>query len=111
MADSSFFPILTFFFKFRSPFNSHAIAGGFSPAIATFLYNNYGLNAAGLVYVVFGALSVIGIYINYFCGRGNKESDTGVPGEDVGSLEMQEGETTDGNDVSESAPKDTPEIV
>ena len=60
---------------------------------------------------MFGSLSVLGIYINFFCGRGNKESDTGVPSEDVGSLEMQEGETT-GNDVSEdAAPKETPEIV
>lgn len=91
---------------------SHAIAGGFSPAIATFLYTNYGLNAAGLVYVVFGALSVLGIYINFFCGRGNKESDSGSPAEDVGSLEMQEsGKTAEDGGVSESAPKETPEIV
>mmetsp|Transcript_14409 Transcript_14409/g.29824 ORF Transcript_14409/g.29824 Transcript_14409/m.29824 type:complete len:491 (+) Transcript_14409:55-1527(+) len=71
---------------------SHAIAGGFSPAIATFLYTNYGLNAAGLIYVVFGSLSVMGIYINFFCG--NKEEDTGSPvatsEEDTGTLEMQE---------------------
>jgi len=47
---------------------SHAIAGGFSPAIATALYTNFGVMAAGLVYVVFGSVSVVGIYINYCCG-------------------------------------------
>ena len=58
---------------------SHAIAGGFSPAIATALYTASGsATAAGLVYVVFGILSVIGIYINYCFGRGDKEADTGV---------------------------------
>jgi len=60
---------------------SHAIAGGFSPAIATALYTNFGVLAAGLVYVVFGSVSVAGIYINYCCGGNGsdngKESDTG----------------------------------
>mmetsp|Transcript_63084 Transcript_63084/g.70652 ORF Transcript_63084/g.70652 Transcript_63084/m.70652 type:complete len:533 (+) Transcript_63084:71-1669(+) len=59
---------------------SHAIAGGFSPAIATALYTNFGVKAAGLVYVVFGSVSVAGIYINYCCGgngsTNGKESDT-----------------------------------
>ena len=58
--------------------NSHAIAGGFSPAIATALYTNVGLTAAGLVYVVFGLLSVAGIYIQYCFGGGDKEADTGT---------------------------------
>ena len=57
---------------------SHAIAGGFSPAIATALYINFGINYAGLVYVVFGSVSVLGLYINYCFGQGDKESDTGV---------------------------------
>ena len=57
---------------------SHAIAGGFSPAIATALYINFGINYAGLVYVVFGSVSVVGLYINYCFGQGDKESDTGV---------------------------------
>ena len=58
---------------------SHAIAGGFSPAIATALYTASGsATAAGLVYVVFGILSVIGIYINYCFGCGDKEADTGM---------------------------------
>ena len=78
--------------------NSHAIAGGFSPAIATALYTNVGLNAAGFVYVVFGSLSVLGIYINYFCGKGDKEEDSGSPGsspeESGGSVEMQDSKTT-----------------
>lgn len=88
---------------------SHAIAGGFSPAIATYLYTNVGLNAAGLVYIVYGSLSVFGIYINYFCGRGDKQEDTGSPEEpsnaDNGSLEMQ---VTDKNDEGE---KEVTEIV
>lgn len=61
---------------------SHAIAGGFSPAIATALYTVSGsVTSAGLVYVVFGTLSVIGLYINYCCrsSRGDDlETDTGI---------------------------------
>jgi MHS family proline/betaine transporter-like MFS transporter len=57
---------------------SHAIAGGFSPAIATALYTNFGINYSGLVYVVFGSVSVAGLYINYCFGQGDKESDTGT---------------------------------
>merc|ERR1719253_2298899 len=57
---------------------SHAIAGGFSPAIATALYTNVGLTVAGLVYVVFGLISVAGVYIQYCFGRGDKEADTGI---------------------------------
>lgn len=105
--------IFVFFQKITFFSNSHAIAGGFSPAMATFLYNNYGLDAAGLLYVVFGSLSVLGIYINYFCGKGNKEVDTGSPDvaseSDIGSLEMQEGKTENAEE-SEST-KDTPQIV
>jgi len=90
---------------------SHAFAGGFSPAIATFLYTNFGLNAAGLVYVVFGSLSVLGIYINFFCGRGDKEEDTGSPVADsevaTGDLEMKEST----NDNNESAGGSPTEIV
>lgn len=77
---------------------SHAIAGGFSPAIATYLYTNVGLNAAGLIYVVFGSLSVCGLYINYFCGKGDKEEDTGTQttlSKENGSVEMQESSKTD----------------
>ncbi len=90
---------------------SHAIAGGFSPAIATFLYTNFGLNAAGLVYVVFGSLSVLGIYINFFCGRNDKEEDTGSPVADsevsAGDLEMKE--SADNIDDSEGGlTKETP---
>jgi hypothetical protein len=89
--------------------NSHAIAGGFSPAIATALYTNVGLTAAGLVYVVFGSVSVFGIYVNYFCGRGDKEEDTGgseeSPQNHDGSLEMQE------NKPDDESSKDTPGIV
>jgi len=88
---------------------SHAIAGGFSPAIATALYTNVGLTAAGLVYVVFGSVSVFGIYVNYFCGRGDKEEDTGgseeSPQNHDGSLEMQE------NKPDDESSKDTPGIV
>lgn len=89
---------------------SHAIAGGFSPAIATALYKNGGTVAAGLVYVIFGALSVTGIYINYFCGRGDKEDDTGSSKNENGSVEMQNGVTDEGEGASEAI-KDTPGIV
>lgn len=85
---------------------SHAIAGGFSPAIATALYTNVGTNAAGLIYVVFGSVSVAGIYINYCFGGGDKESDTGAIAAGVGdntcasniekSVEMME-ETNNNN--------------
>mmetsp|Transcript_10497 Transcript_10497/g.30693 ORF Transcript_10497/g.30693 Transcript_10497/m.30693 type:complete len:491 (-) Transcript_10497:515-1987(-) len=78
---------------------SHAIAGGFSPAIATILYTNAGVNATGLVYVIFGLLSVAGLYINYCFGRGDKEADTGAGS--GGAVEMQAATT---NDDSGDAP-------
>jgi len=82
---------------------SHAIAGGFSPAIATYLYTNFGVNAAGLVYVVFGSISVCGIYINYFCGS-KKEVDTGgSPTNGDASLEMQDRKTDNGDSKSKPA--------
>jgi len=90
---------------------SHAIAGGFSPAIATFLYTNYGVNAAALVYVVFGSISVAGLYVNYFCGSGDKEDDTGSPAPSPknhnGSLEMQDPKTNNG-DINSESEKDSP---
>jgi len=93
---------------------SHAIAGGFSPAIATALYTNFGVMAAGLVYVVFGSVSVVGIYINYCCGGGDgdKESDTGAAhaaGAVVG--EQHEQSTANGNANGNSNVGDTKSVV
>ena len=94
---------------------SHAIAGGFSPAIATALYTNYGLTAASMVYVIFGSLSVMGIYINYFCGGNDKEADTGAKNNNNGggSVEMQENGvvTAIDDDGEAAATKDTTELV
>ncbi|VEU40486.1 unnamed protein product [Pseudo-nitzschia multistriata] len=67
---------------------SHAIAGGFSPAIATALYTSYGTAATGLVYVIFGLLSVAGLYFPKCCGRADKESDTGGTPGGAGEVEM-----------------------
>jgi hypothetical protein len=58
---------------------SHAVAGGFSPAIATALFSGVGTYAVGLIYVVFGAVSLCGIYITFCCGGNQKEVDTGEP--------------------------------
>mmetsp|Transcript_1173 Transcript_1173/g.2446 ORF Transcript_1173/g.2446 Transcript_1173/m.2446 type:complete len:319 (-) Transcript_1173:228-1184(-) len=90
---------------------SHAIAGGFAPALATVLYTNFGTNAAGLVYVIFGSLSVAGIYINYCFGgvRGDKESDTGdaaVNSSGTAEVEMQ-GSAATIDDASDSNPGKT----
>jgi MHS family proline/betaine transporter-like MFS transporter len=52
---------------------AHAVAGGFSPAIATALFVNVGTAAPGLIYIVFGTVSIVGIYINYCCGGNQKE--------------------------------------
>ncbi|CAB9498923.1 Putative proline/betaine transporter [Seminavis robusta] len=49
---------------------AHALVGGFSPAIATALYVNVGKYAPGLIYVVFGVISVFGLYVQHFCGDG-----------------------------------------
>eukprot|EP00536_Pseudo-nitzschia_multiseries_P002380 jgi/Psemu1/235651/estExt_Genewise1.C_310103 len=68
---------------------SHAIAGGFSPAIATTLYTKAGVNATGLIYVVFGSLSVAGLYFNYCCGGGDKEADSGVGASNSSTVEMK----------------------
>ena len=69
---------------------SHAIAGGFSPAMATALYTNVGTYAAGLIYVVFGVISVCGIYITFCCGGNQKEADTGeMPKSAVAAVEMK----------------------
>jgi hypothetical protein len=56
---------------------SHAIAGGFSPAMATALFNHVGTLAPGLIYIVFGVLSLLGISITACCGGNQKEVDTG----------------------------------
>lgn len=55
--------------------------------MATALYSNVGIYAAGLLYVVFGAVSVFGIYVTYCCGGGGqKEVDTGVSEYGSGSV-------------------------
>lgn len=52
---------------------AHSIVGGFSPALATVLYVHVGSWAPGMAYLIFGSVSVIGIYITYCCGRNQKE--------------------------------------
>ena len=79
---------------------SHAIAGGFSPAIATALYINFGINYAGLVYVVFGSVSVLGLYINYCFGQGDKESDTGVTDNNNKSSSLSASSSPDNSNTS-----------
>ena len=68
-----------------------------SPAMATFLYTDVDYRAPGLLYVVFGCLSLFGSYINYFCGGNQVESDTG------GDLELQQqqeaSKTQEGNSL------------
>jgi len=87
---------------------SHAIAGGFSPAIATALYTKFGVNAAGMVYVVFGSISVTGLYFNYCCGGGDKEEDTGAsPTNQDEGLEMQDNKVDNGDPNIDSV-KDSP---
>lgn len=87
---------------------SHAIAGGFSPAIATYLYTNVGLNATGLVYVVFGLVSVAGIYIIHCFGGGDKESDTGgaINTSLSAAVEMQDTKTIDDAINDSSSPEE-----
>ena len=53
-----------------------AIAGGFSPALATALFDKYGGYSPGLIYSVFGVISLLGIYLTSCCGGGSRiESD------------------------------------
>ena len=49
---------------------AHAMVGGFSPLMATALFHNVGTTAPGLLYAIFGVVSVTGLYINYCCGGG-----------------------------------------
>jgi len=64
---------------------SQSIVGGFSPAIATTLFEKGGTYAPSLIYVVFGVISVIGIYVTY-CFGGNQKEDVGK----VDDLELKE---------------------
>lgn len=62
---------------------SHALVGGFSPAMATVLFDKVGTNAPGLIYIVFGTISLIGIYITHCCGAGNKKELMDVVDDDL----------------------------
>jgi MHS family proline/betaine transporter-like MFS transporter len=74
---------------------AHAVVGGFSPVMATALFVNVGVTAPGLIYVVFGAVSIIGIYITYCCG-GNYKEDNMVDNND--DLELKGGAITPGSE-------------
>uniref|UniRef100_A0A7R9ZK49 Major facilitator superfamily (MFS) profile domain-containing protein n=1 Tax=Craspedostauros australis TaxID=1486917 RepID=A0A7R9ZK49_9STRA len=50
---------------------AHAIAAGYSPAMATALFKDVGKYAPGMLYTIFGFLSLVGIYTNHFCGGKN----------------------------------------
>jgi MHS family proline/betaine transporter-like MFS transporter len=74
---------------------AHAVVGGFSPVMATALFVNVGVTAPGLIYVVFGVVSLIGIYITYCCGGKYKEdidNDLELEGNKKGSTPGSEGE-------------------
>lgn len=64
---------------------SHSVVGGFSPAMATALYDKVGTYAPGLIYAIFGVISVAGIYITY-CFGGDQKEDI----EDTDDLELKE---------------------
>eukprot|EP00934_Nitzschia_sp_Nitz4_P008853 Nitzschia sp. Nitz4//scaffold142_size57810//36328//37979//NITZ4_006499-RA/size57810-processed-gene-0.7-mRNA-1//1//CDS//3329536400//8843//frame0 len=77
---------------------SHAIVGGFSPAMASALYVHVGSRAPGLIYLIFGVLSVAGIYVAYCCG--------GYPKEDIqpaDDLELSETNTAKKGELPEVA--------
>ena len=84
---------------------AHALVGGFAPLMATALFTNVGLFAPGLIYVVFGITSIIGIYITYFFGGGRD----GVE-EQASDLELQEGKGETGEKPSDPAEKELPDI-
>jgi hypothetical protein len=53
-------------------------------------------------------ISVAGLYVNYFCGGGDKEEDTGAsPTNQDEGLEMQDGKTDNGDPDNESV-KESP---
>ena len=85
---------------------AHALAGGFAPAMATALFDSGGTWAPGLIYIIFGIASIIGIYITYFCGGDQRE-------EAPADLELQEGKGEDKEQTetsSDPAEKDLPEV-
>mmetsp|Transcript_23562 Transcript_23562/g.25987 ORF Transcript_23562/g.25987 Transcript_23562/m.25987 type:complete len:503 (+) Transcript_23562:74-1582(+) len=69
---------------------AHAIVGGFSPALATALFEHVGPYAPGLIYFVFGTISLCGIYITYFFGGDQREDVTG-------DVELEGGAKTNDN--------------
>ena len=71
---------------------AHAVCGGFAPLLATALFTNVGLYAPGLIYSLFGFLSVCGIYLTYFCGGGGGAHQTTT------SQEEEEATATQTND-------------
>lgn len=77
---------------------AHAVVGGFSPAMATALFNNVGPRSPGLIYVVFGIVSLIGILITY-CNSGSEKEDSGPPDD----LELKQ--------VDETRQESLPEIA
>lgn len=85
---------------------AHALVGGFSPAIATALYINVGKVAPSLIYVVFGVVSVFGLYLQHFCGdtshleEQNRKKDPTNP-----DLELPQPPAQIGPDVVEDLPE------
>ena len=86
---------------------AHATVGGFSPAMATALFNNHGITSPGILYPILASISIFGLYLRYCCGgrgsgSGNGESGGGV----ANDLELQEQQTKPDTGAS----KDLPEV-
>jgi len=63
-----------------------AISGGFSPALATVLFEQVGPFAPGLIYLIYGLITLMGLYITYAFG-GNKQGITTT----AGDIKLEEG--------------------
>jgi len=79
---------------------AHATVGGFSPALATLMYDDVGMAGPGLLYPIFAALSLMGLYIMY-CAGGNHLDQTSA------DLELEQ-QASDGGDAAE---KNLPQVV
>jgi MHS family proline/betaine transporter-like MFS transporter len=56
---------------------AHAIVGGFSPLMATALFDGCGKTCPGVLYAIFGGFSLVGLYINSFCGSRQPSDEEG----------------------------------
>ena len=75
---------------------SHALAAGFSPALATVIFVEMGPNGVGLLYPVFGVISIFGLYVVKCCG-GSTYADQ----QQSSDLELQQNVPKDDTDLPE----------